>query len=187
MNKANKKNESDRTESAVLGGGCFWCLDAAYSHIKGVRSVEAGYAGGWLMNPTYQQVSNDETGHAEVVKIIFNPSEISYEDILHIFFTIHDPTTVDRQGGDIGPQYRSIILYADEQQNKIAQKVIREITKEKIWEDAVATEVEPLEKFYLAEEYHQKYFQKNPEQAYCQVVIEPKIAKLRKKYGKFFQ
>lgn len=180
------KNDK-KLETITLGGGCFWCLDAAYSCIEGVQSVVAGYAGGWLVNPTYEQVSNSETGHAEVVKITFDPAEISLEDILHIFFTIHNPTTVDRQGSDIGPQYRSLILYANARQKEMAQKIVEEISQQKIYNSPIVTEIVELESFYPAEDYHQKYFEKNPTDAYCQIVIEPKIAKIRQKYSKFYK
>ncbi|HEX8974583.1 MAG TPA: peptide-methionine (S)-S-oxide reductase MsrA [Patescibacteria group bacterium] len=176
-----------KTEEIVLGGGCFWCLDAVYSRIKGVEDVIAGYAGGWLMSPTYEQVCSSETGHAEVVKLAFDPDAISLDDILHIFFLIHDPTTADRQGNDVGPQYRSIILYANEKQKETAEKVIQEITMQKAYENPIVTEVVPLESFFGAEEYHQKYFEKNPEKAYCQIIIAPKIAKMREKYKDLYK
>lgn len=179
--------DDSKTEVAVLGGGCFWCLDAAFSRIQGVESVVAGYSGGNVSNPTYEQVSSGSTGHAEVVKITYDPKIISYEDLLHIFFVIHDPTTLNRQGSDIGPQYRSIIFYLNEKQDKISENVIGELDKEQIYNDPIVTESVPLEKFYPAEDYHQKYFEKNPDQAYCQIIIAPKLSKLREKYGKLFK
>lgn len=170
-----------------MGGGCFWCLEAAYSRIKGVESVVSGYAGGSVSNPSYEQVCGGGTGHAEVVKITYNPVQITLEDILHIFFVIHNPTTLNRQGNDIGTQYRSVIFYENETQKEIAEKIIKEINEEKVYDDEVVTELKPVQEFYSAEEYHQKYFAKNPTQAYCQAVIEPKLAKLRQKYSNFYK
>ncbi|OGH91197.1 MAG: peptide-methionine (S)-S-oxide reductase [Candidatus Magasanikbacteria bacterium RIFOXYD2_FULL_39_9] len=174
-------------ETIILGGGCFWCLEAAYSRIKGVESVVSGYAGGSVSNPSYEQVCGGGTGHAEVVKITYNPVQITLEDILHIFFVIHNPTTLNRQGNDIGTQYRSVIFYENETQKEIAEKIIKEINEEKVYDDEVVTELKPVQEFYSAEEYHQKYFAKNPTQAYCQAVIEPKLAKLRQKYSNFYK
>ncbi|HAV11470.1 MAG TPA: peptide-methionine (S)-S-oxide reductase [Candidatus Moranbacteria bacterium] len=176
------KNENEKLETAVLGGGCFWCLEAVYLHVKGVESVVSGYAGGQRENPTYEEVSSGETGHAEVVKIGFDPEKISYEDILRIFFSVHDPTTPNRQGGDVGTQYRSIILYVDEDQRNAADLVRNEFTDQAIYGSPIVTELAPLEKFYPAEEYHQRYFEKNPEKAYCQAVVAPKLSKFRKKF-----
>ncbi|MBI2038058.1 MAG: peptide-methionine (S)-S-oxide reductase MsrA [Candidatus Magasanikbacteria bacterium] len=173
-------------ESIILGGGCFWCLEAAYSHTKGVVSAVSGYAGGMTVNPSYEQVCGGSTGHAEVVKITYNPEQITLEDILHIFFLIHDPTTLNRQGHDVGTQYRSVIFYENEKQKQAAENIIKELTKEKVYNDPFVTEVLPLEKFYEAENYHQHYFQKNPDQAYCQAVIAPKLAKFRQKYSNFY-
>ena len=182
-----RKIANDRKlETIVLGGGCFWCLEAVYLHVKGVSKVICGYAGGKTTNPTYEQVSTGETGHAEVVQITFDPAIILYEDILHIFFTVHDPTTLNRQGNDIGTQYRSAILYANQQQHDLAEKIMREIAQEKIYTGLIVTELAPLETFYPAEEYHQNYYAKNPDQAYCQVVIAPKVAKFRQKYAKLY-
>lgn len=168
------------SETIILGGGCFWCLDASFSEIKGVRSIVAGYAGGELTDPNYEKVCSGETGHAEVVKIEFDPEVISLADILHIFFAMHDPTTRDRQGNDVGSQYRSIILYENDHQLDVIKAVIRNIQGS--YDRPIVTELKPLEKFYPAEEYHQKYFAKNPEQAYCRLVIRPKLASLRKKF-----
>jgi len=170
-------------ETAVLGGGCFWCLDAAYSRIKGVKSVISGYAGGAKENPTYEQVSMGNTGHAEVVRVEYDPRIISYEDILNIFFAVHDPTTLNRQGNDIGPQYRSIILCDTQESLDQTREFIKKLKKEKIFSNPIVTEVKILEKFYPAEDYHQKYFEKNPELAYCQIVISPKLSKLRQKFS----
>ena len=169
-------------EVATLGGGCFWCLDAVYRQLRGVENVESGYAGGTKANPTYREVCGGQTGHAEVVQITFDPSKISYRDLLDVFFTIHDPTTKDRQGGDIGPQYRSIILTHTAEQERVAREAIAEVEAEKIWDDPIVTEVERLTKFYPAERYHQDYFANNEGQPYCQVVIAPKVAKFRRKF-----
>lgn len=181
------KEINENIESIVLGGGCFWCLDAAYSRIKGIVSVSCGYAGGQSENPTYEQVSTGATGHAEVVKVEYDKTKISLKDILFIFFTIHDPTSLNRQGNDIGSQYRSIILFQDQDQLKIIQEVIEEITGKGIYENKIVTELGKLEKFHLAEEYHQKYYEKHPQQTYCRLVINPKIKKIKEKYQKFFQ
>jgi peptide-methionine (S)-S-oxide reductase len=169
-------------EVATLGGGCFWCLDAVYRQLRGVENVASGYAGGTKPNPTYREVCTGYTGHAEVVQITFDPGVISYRDLLDVFFTIHDPTTPDRQGGDIGTQYRSIILTHSPEQERAAREVIAEIEAEKIWDDPIVTQVEPLREFYPAEQYHQDYYTSNPRQAYCQAVIAPKVAKFRKKF-----
>jgi len=176
-----------KTEEAILGGGCFWCLDAAYGHCIGVSEVASGYSGGPRPDPTYEQVCAGVTGHAEVVKVTFDPAVISYEDILHIFFSIHDPTTLNRQGSDVGSQYRSVIFTNSPEQLASAKKIIQELTDEKLFDKPIVTEVTPLEKFYRAEEYHQKYYDYNPEKAYCQIVIAPKISKFRQKYSKFYK
>lgn len=169
-------------EIATLGGGCFWCLDPIYDELRGVEEVLVGYAGGSIHNPSYDLVCTGTTGHAEVVQITFDPQVISYKEILQIFFSVHDPTTLNRQGADVGPQYRSIILYHDETQKTTAEQVIQEIEAEGLWSAPIVTEVVPLSKFYIAEDYHQKYFEKNPGQGYCRVVIAPKVAKFRKLY-----
>lgn len=179
-------DKSQKLETAIFGGGCFWCLEPALAHIKGVVSVVPGYAGGDKENPTYEEVCTGKTGHAEAVKIEFNPKIISYEELLHIFFSLHDPTTLNRQGHDVGPQYRSIILYADEKQLRIIQRVIEELSREKIFADLVVTEIKPLKIFWEAEEYHHNYFAKNPEKAYCQLVIAPKMAKFRQKFSQYY-
>lgn len=173
---------SRRTEVATLGGGCFWCLEAVYDELKGVESVESGYSGGHVENPTYRQVCTGTTGHAEVVRVTFDPEAISYREILEVFFTIHDPTTKDRQGADVGPQYRSVVFYHDEEQRRIAGEVIAELEAEGVWQDPIVTEVVPFKRFYVAEDYHQEYYRNNPYQPYCQVVIAPKVAKFRKRY-----
>jgi len=169
-------------ETATLGGGCFWCMESIFDDLKGVLSVESGYSGGTIANPTYEQVCTGRTGHAEVVQITFDPQIISYKDILRIFFTVHDPTTLNRQGNDVGTQYRSVILYHDERQRKIAEEIEKEIDSRKIWDNPIVTELSRFEAFYDAEGYHQEYFANNPEQPYCRVVIAPKVAKFRKMY-----
>ena len=168
---------------ATLGGGCFWCLEAVYLGLRGVKGVVSGYAGGQVENPSYEQVCGKRTGHAEVVQVRFDAVEISYEDLLRVFFTIHDPTTRDRQGNDVGPQYRSIILVHDAAQAAAAEAVIGEIAAAKIWPGPIVTEVRPLEVFWPAEEYHQNYFARNPFQGYCQAVVAPKVAKFRKSFA----
>ena len=169
-------------EVATLGGGCFWCLDAVFRQLRGVEKVAAGYAGGTKQNPTYREVCTGTTGHAEVVQITFEPSVVTYRDLLDVFFTIHDPTTVDRQGGDIGPQYRSIILYQSPEQERTAREAIATVEAEKLWDDPIVTRIEPLRTFFPAEQYHQDYYANKPRQAYCQAVIAPKVAKFRKKF-----
>ncbi|MEO7618062.1 MAG: peptide-methionine (S)-S-oxide reductase MsrA [Candidatus Saccharibacteria bacterium] len=168
------------TESAILGGGCFWCLDAAFREISGIENVICGYSGGQWPDPSYERVSAGTTGHAEVVEVFFDPEIISYTDVLDIFWVIHDPTTKNAQGHDIGSQYRSIILYQSEEQKVIAAGSIAEIAK--LWPNPVVTELLPLEKFYPAEDYHQEYFAKNPGQGYCVAVINPKLVKIREKF-----
>jgi peptide-methionine (S)-S-oxide reductase len=167
---------------ATLAGGCFWCLEAIYNELNGVQKVVSGYAGGQTENPTYQQVCTGSTGHAEVVQISFDPRIISYRDLLQVFFTIHDPTTLNRQGADVGTQYRSAIFYHNSEQKAVAEQVIAEIEAAKIWEQPIVTQLEPYKTFYPAEAYHQDYFKRNPYQGYCQVVIAPKVAKFRKMY-----
>jgi peptide-methionine (S)-S-oxide reductase len=170
-------------EVATLGGGCFWCLQPLFERLSGVEIVEAGYSGGAAVNPSYQQVCSGRTGHAEVVQIVFTPDTITYEQILEIFLTMHDPTTRDRQGADAGTQYRSIILAHDEEQIHTAERVIQNIGDQKVWDAPIVTEIAPFQVFYRAEEYHQDYYAKNPEQAYCRAVIEPKVLKFRQKYA----
>ncbi|MFQ5796241.1 MAG: peptide-methionine (S)-S-oxide reductase MsrA [Candidatus Bipolaricaulia bacterium] len=169
-------------EVATLGGGCFWCLEPVFEALKGVKQVEVGYSGGTVPNPTYQLVCTGRTGHAEVAQITFDPQVISFKEILEVFFTIHDPTTLNRQGADVGSQYRSVIFYHSEEQREIAEQVIQEIEEAEIWDGSIVTEVAPFEAFYKAEDYHQKYFENNPDQAYCRVVIVPKVAKFRERY-----
>lgn len=169
-------------ELATLGGGCFWCLEAVYVELRGVQRVISGYAGGTVVNPTYRQVCNGTTGHAEVVQISFDPQQVTYHDLLDIFFTIHDPTTLNRQGNDVGPQYRSAIFYHDEAQRQTAEAAIAELTAAKVWPRPIVTQIAPLTVFYPAEDYHQDYFANNAYQPYCQVVVAPKVAKFRKLY-----
>ncbi|MBV9326171.1 MAG: peptide-methionine (S)-S-oxide reductase MsrA [Chloroflexi bacterium] len=170
------------TEIATLGGGCFWCLEAVYNELRGVESAISGYAGGSVANPSYEQVCTGRTGHAEVVQVTFDASDISYRDILEVFFTIHDPTTPNRQGADVGTQYRSIILFASPEQEATARAVIAETHASGLWHAPIVTQVEPLDRFYPAEGYHQNYFERNPYQPYCQIVIAPKVAKARHQY-----
>lgn len=177
-----ENEQKNSVEIATLGGGCFWCIEAAFQEIIGVINVESGYAGGTTVSPTYEQVCTGTTGHAEVVQVTFDPKIISFKDILEVFFTAHDPTTLNRQGADVGTQYRSVIFYHNERQKKIAEQVIQKFDAARVRDDAIVTTVEPLKKFYKAEDYHRKYFDRHPEAAYCRVVIAPKIAKLRKKY-----
>jgi peptide-methionine (S)-S-oxide reductase len=166
-------------EVATLAGGCFWCLEAVFDELKGVESVESGYSGGHVESPSYAQVCDGDTGHAEVVQVTFDPQVLSYKDLLTVFFTIHDPTTLNRQGHDVGTQYRSAIFYHNEGQKKVAEEVIRAITAAGIWDAPIVTELTPFDKFFMAEDYHQEYFKKNPFQGYCRAVIAPKVAKFR--------
>jgi peptide-methionine (S)-S-oxide reductase len=170
-------------EKATLGGGCFWCLEAVYGQMQGVVGVESGYMGGDAANPTYEAVCGGDTGHAEVVQLTYDPKVTSYRDILEVFFSIHDPTTLNRQGNDIGTQYRSVIFYHSEEQRREAQDVIREFTDERVWADPIVTEVQPAVTFYRAEDYHQEYFQNHQSQPYCRFVVVPKLAKFRLKFA----
>jgi peptide-methionine (S)-S-oxide reductase len=168
---------------ATLAGGCFWCLEALFREVKGVQRVLSGYTGGKKVNPTYQEVCSDRTGHAEAIDITFFPDVISYREILEIFFTVHDPTTLNRQGNDVGTQYRSTIFYHNEAQKIIAEQVIKEINEAHIWDKPIVTEVKLYTKFYSAEDYHRDYFERNPQQSYCQIVITPKVTKFREKWA----
>lgn len=170
-------------ETATLAGGCFWCLEAVFQEVRGVESVQPGYAGGHVPNPTYEQVCTGTTGHAEAVQIRFDPETIPYRELLEIFFTIHDPTTLNRQGPDVGPQYRSGIFYHTPEQERTARQVIAELEASGVWKDPIVTQVVPLEIFYPAEEYHKDYYRRNPEQAYCKIIVAPKVAKLRSLYS----
>lgn len=170
------------TEVATLAGGCFWCLEAVYDELRGVERVRSGYSGGERPNPTYEQVCSGTTGHAEVVQISFDPDIVSYRQLLEVFFTIHDPTTLNRQGNDVGTQYRSAIFYHTPEQKEIAEAVIAELRAGKVWDDPIVTEVTEFTAFYPAEEYHTDYFKRNPGQAYCNIIIAPKVAKFRKQF-----
>jgi peptide-methionine (S)-S-oxide reductase len=174
--------ESKQMELATLAGGCFWCLEAVYDELKGVTDVVSGYTGGHVKNPDYKQVCSGATGHAEAIQITYDPAVVSYRDLLRVFFTIHNPTTLNRQGNDIGTQYRSAIFYHNVEQKAEAEAAIKEITEAGIWESPVVTQVAPMETFYPAEDYHQEYFKNNPNQGYCMVVVAPKVAKFRKQY-----
>jgi len=189
-NTSNPPAESRPAESrpaesrpvATLAGGCFWCLEAVYEQLQGVVEVESGYSGGTVRNPTYRQVSGGRTGHAEAVQITYDPDVVTFRDLVEIFFTIHDPTTLNRQGADVGTQYRSAIFYHDQAQKETAEQVMHEIADAGIWENPIVTEVTPFDAFYRAEDYHQEYYRNNTYQPYCQVVIAPKVAKFRQKY-----
>ena len=169
-------------ETATLGGGCFWCLDEVFRQLRGVESVVSGYAGGTARNPTYRQVCEGWTGHAEVVQVTFDPSMISYRELLDVFFTIHDPTTLNRQGADAGTQYRSVIFTHSPEQRATAEQVIAELEAKQVWDAPIVTQVEPSPEFFPAEDYHQEYYRRNASQPYCRIVIEPKVAKLRQKH-----
>ena len=182
MNQHNGSRSSEGYRPATLAGGCFWCLEAVYNELRGVESVVSGYAGGHDPDPTYEAVCSETTGHAEVVQIAFDPDMVSFRELLEVFFTIHDPTTLNRQGNDVGTQYRSAVYYHDEEQRLIADEVIEEMTVAGLWDDPIVTEVTALDTFYEAEEYHQQYFEKNPFQPYCFVVVRPKVSKFRKKF-----
>jgi peptide-methionine (S)-S-oxide reductase len=169
-------------ETATLAGGCFWCLEAAFQELNGVEAVQSGYSGGTVPDPSYEAVCTGRTGHAEAVQVAFDPAVISYRDLLAVFFTIHDPTTLNRQGPDHGTQYRSAVFYHSPEQQAAAREVIASLEAKKVWDDPIVTEVVPLEAFYPAEAYHRDYFRRNPSQGYCQVVIAPKVAKVRKEY-----
>jgi peptide-methionine (S)-S-oxide reductase len=168
--------------TATLAGGCFWCLEAVFDQVKGVESVESGYAGGDMKNPSYREVCNGNTGHAEVVQIHYDGNVVSYQDLLNVFFGIHDPTTLNRQGADVGTQYRSAIFYHNEDQKNIAEQLIKDLEMQKVFDRPIVTQVVPLDKFYMAEDYHQEYFAKNPYQPYCQAVVSPKVSKFRKHF-----
>jgi peptide-methionine (S)-S-oxide reductase len=169
-------------EIATLGGGCFWCTEAVYQDLRGVEKVQSGYSGGHVANPTYEEVCGKRTGHAEVVQVTFDPSVVTFRELLEVFFTVHDPTTPDRQGADVGPQYRSAVFYHSPQQKAVAEEVIRDVNERQLWGAPVVTEVTEFTEFYPAESYHDDYFRRNPYQGYCQVVIAPKVSKFRKQY-----
>lgn len=181
MNSKNGPTNGE-TEVATLGGGCFWCLEAVYDQLDGVVSVESGYAGGHVKDPSYQEVCTGTTGHAEVVQVTFRPEQVSFKEILQVFFTIHDPTTLNRQGADVGPQYRSVIFFHSDEQKATAEEVMEELMRHELWSDPIVTELSPYSDFYVAEDYHQEYYERNMGQPYCQVVIAPKVAKFRKQF-----
>jgi peptide-methionine (S)-S-oxide reductase len=174
--------ENENLETATLAAGCFWCVEAIFDDLKGVEDVVSGYSGGHTENPTYQQVCSESTGHAEVIQIRFDPTVISFKEILQIFFTVHDPTTLNRQGNDIGTSYRSAIFYHSDEQRRVAEDVIAEFTAEGVYDNPIVTEVQPFDKFWPAENYHQEYFANNPSQPYCAAVVAPKVAKFRQKF-----
>ena len=172
-----------RTDEVItLAGGCFWCLEAVFEQLQGVLQVVSGYSGGRMPNPSYEQVCGGDTGHAEVVQLHFNPEVVSFQELLGVFLSIHDPTTLNRQGPDVGSQYRSAIFYHSPEQKTVAEQVIREFGRSGTWAQPIVTEITPVESFYPAEEHHQEYYRRNPDQAYCQFIIEPKVAKFRKQY-----
>jgi peptide-methionine (S)-S-oxide reductase len=175
--------EGKELETATLAAGCFWCVEAVFDDLKGVEDVVSGYSGGHTENPTYQEVCSETTGHAEVVQIKFDPDVLSYEDLLRVYFTVHDPTQMNRQGNDIGTSYRSAIFYHSDEQRESAKNIINEITNEGIYDKPIVTEVTPFDKFWPAENYHQEYFANNPNQPYCAAVVAPKVAKFRKKFA----
>ena len=175
-------SENKNLEVATLAAGCFWCTEAAFNIIKGVERIEPGYTGGTIINPTYEEVSTGTTGHAEAAQIYFDPKVITYKEILEVFFTMHDPTSLNRQGADIGTQYRSAIFYHNQQQKETAEKLIAELAREGIWDKPIVTEIVPLKTFYSAETYHKDYYKKHPKEPYCQAVIAPKIAKLQQRF-----
>lgn len=174
---------SNNSETATLGAGCFWCVEAVFDDLQGVTDVVSGYSGGHKENPTYQEVCAEMTGHAEVAQVTFDPEVLSYRDLLRVFFSVHDPTTLNRQGNDIGTSYRSAIFYHSEEQKKTAEEVIDEVTKEGVYDDPIVTEVAAFDKFWPAEDYHQEYFTNNPNQPYCAAVVAPKVAKFRQKFA----
>jgi len=177
-------NNNERgCETATLAGGCFWCIEAVFDRLRGVKDVIPGYAGGETSNPTYEQICTGRTGHAEVINIVFDPDGISYRDLLEVFFAVHDPTALNRQGADVGTQYRSAIFYHTPKQKETAERVIADLNQEGIWDDPIVTELAPLEDFYEAEDYHRDYFDRNPNQPYCRVTITPKLSKLRERFS----
>jgi peptide-methionine (S)-S-oxide reductase len=173
---------NNNLQTATLAGGCFWCLEAVFDELRGVETVESGYTGGETGNPTYSEVCSGTTGHTEVVQVKFDPNVISYKDLLNVFFAIHDPTTLNRQGADTGTQYRSAIFYHNDEQKRIAEEAIKDLNSQQIWDKPIVTEVTAFDKFYVAEDYHQEYYANSPNQPYCQVVVAPKVAKFRKHF-----
>lgn len=178
-----KKNMSESLQLATFGGGCFWCTEAVFLDVKGVKSVVSGYAGGAVKNPTYREVCSGLTGHAEVIQIAFDPAVVSYTDLLEIFWNTHDPTTLNRQGADVGTQYRSVVFYHSDEQKQAAELYKKQLDASKVFKSPIVTEISPIPVFYKAEDYHQNYFALNPEQGYCQYVIRPKVEKFKKQFG----
>jgi len=174
--------ENNNLETATLAAGCFWCVEAVFDDLQGVEDVVSGYSGGHTENPTYQEVCSETTGHAEVIQIKFNPDEISFKEILQVFFAVHDPTTLNRQGNDVGTSYRSAIFYHSDEQKRVAEEVIKEVTEGGVYDNPIVTQVAPFDKFYVAENYHQEYFANNPNQPYCAAIVAPKVSKFRKKF-----
>lgn len=187
LSSTGKTKNKAKLETAVFGAGCFWCVEAVFQELKGVHSVESGYAGGNYANPTYKEVSTGQTGHAEVARIMYDPEVISYETLLAVFFKTHDPTTLNYQGADHGSQYRSVIFYTTEYQKNAANRIITKLNKEQAYPNPIVTEVEPLTKFWIAENYHQDYYSNNPKQGYCSYVIQPKVEKFRKVFGEYLK
>lgn len=185
--KAQARQHENPRQVATLGGGCFWCLEAIYADVKGVLAVTSGYSGGHVPHPTYKQVCSNTTGHAEVVQVVFDPNVISYRDLLEIFFSVHDPTTLNRQGADVGEQYRSVIFYHTPEQKRIAEEVIQELTAARAFPNPIVTQLAPFEAFYPAEDYHQEYFKRNPDQPYCRMVIAPKVSKFRTNHAEWLK
>jgi len=183
----NNNQKPAKTETATFGAGCFWCVEAIYQRVTGVLAVESGYAGGHVNNPTYEQVIRGNTGHAEVARVTFNPEEISFEELLEVFWHTHDPTTLNRQGNDVGPQYRSAIFYHSEEQKQIAEKSMKKTDASDLWNDPIVTEITELSNYSTAEDYHQNYFNNNPNAGYCSVVIAPKLAKFKKDFPHLLQ
>lgn len=183
----NGHDQKQQTEMATLAGGCFWCLEAVFDDVNGVLDVTSGYAGGTISNPSYKQVCAGMTGHAEVVQVVFDPNVISYRDLLEVFFSIHDPTTLNRQGADVGTQYRSAIFYHSPEQKRIAEETLRDLTAQKVWKNPIVTQIAPFDKFYPAEDYHQEYFANNPNQPYCMMVVAPKVNKFRKSHAEMLK
>jgi len=183
MTKDLENKQGKVEETATLGGGCFWCVEAIFERLKGVSSVVSGYSGGHVRNPSYKEVTRGNTGHAEVVQVRFDPEQISYAELLKVFFSTHDPTTLNRQGADVGTQYRSVVLYHNQEQANTTRQVIDELEKAGIWKDPIVTEISAYEEFYSAEAYHQEYYENNPNQGYCRVVIQPKVEKFEKVFS----
>jgi len=182
MGQDQSNHDLKQIEMATLGGGCFWCIEAIFSEIRGVIKVTPGYSGGRLANPTFEQVSTGSTGHAEAVQIMFDPAVVSFREILEVFFAMHDPTTLNRQGADVGTQYRSVVFYHTSRQKTTAEKLIKELNNAKVYDTPIVTQIQPFTAFYSAEDYHKDYFKRHPKQAYCKLVIAPKLAKLREHY-----